>query len=131
MRQQGDQRIVDKLEKIGLVVRAEEGLGLLHRLTGVISEHKGNIVSVAIIDNRPPDAQVYFEIELPAELPQLIADLRKLPVVRVPGKCMESKEGIGAKDYENFQLLAIRIRVKNSARSRPMQNSMLGIERAN
>jgi energy-converting hydrogenase B subunit Q len=73
---------VDKLEKIGLVVRAEEGLGLLHRLTGVIGEHKGNIVSVAIIDNRPPDAQVYFEIELPAELPQLIADLLKLPVVR-------------------------------------------------
>ena len=73
---------MDKLEKIGLVVRAEEGLGLLHRLTGVIGEHKGNIVSVAIIDNRPPDAQVYFEIELPAELPQLIADLLKLPVVR-------------------------------------------------
>ncbi|MGD0841513.1 MAG: DUF5612 domain-containing protein [Candidatus Acidiferrales bacterium] len=82
MNRQGDERIVDKLEKIGLVVRAEEGLGLLHRLTGVIGEHKGNIVSVAIIDNRPPDAQVYFEIELPAELPQLIADLLKLPVVR-------------------------------------------------
>ena len=73
---------MDKLEKIGLLVRAEEGLGLLHRLTGVIGEHKGNIVSVAIIDNRPPDAQVYFEIELPAELPKLIADLQKLPVVR-------------------------------------------------
>jgi energy-converting hydrogenase B subunit Q len=82
LRKQGDESIVDKLEKIGLVVRAEEGLGLLHRLTGVIGEHKGNIVSVAIIDNRPPDAQVYFEIELPAELPQLIADLLKLPVVR-------------------------------------------------
>jgi energy-converting hydrogenase B subunit Q len=79
---QGDDSIVDKLEKIGLLVRAEEGLGLLHRLTGVIGEHKGNIVSVAIIDNRPPDAQVYFEIELPAELPKLIADLQKLPVVR-------------------------------------------------
>ncbi|MGC1187724.1 MAG: DUF5612 domain-containing protein [Candidatus Acidiferrales bacterium] len=70
-----------KLEKIGLVVRAEEGLGLLHRLTGVIAEHKGNIVSVAIIDNRPPDAQVYFEIELPVELPKLVADLQKLPDV--------------------------------------------------
>ncbi|MGB6545187.1 MAG: DUF5612 domain-containing protein, partial [Candidatus Acidiferrales bacterium] len=70
-----------KLEKIGLVVRAEEGLGLLHRLTGVIAEHKGNIVSVAIIDNRPPDAQVYFEIELPVELPKLVADLQKLPGV--------------------------------------------------
>ncbi|MGB6430878.1 MAG: DUF5612 domain-containing protein [Candidatus Acidiferrales bacterium] len=71
-----------KLEKIGLVVHAEEGVGLLHRLTGVIGEHRGNIVSVAIIDNSPPEAQVYFEIELPAELPKLIADLMKLPVVR-------------------------------------------------
>jgi energy-converting hydrogenase B subunit Q len=69
---------VAKVEKIGLVVRAEEGVGLLHRLTGVIGEHKGNIVSVAIIDNRPPDAQVYFEIELPEELPKLITGLMKL-----------------------------------------------------
>jgi energy-converting hydrogenase B subunit Q len=73
---------VEKLEKVGLVVRAEEGLGLLHRLTGVIGSHHGNIVSVSIIDNRPPDAHIYFEIELPAELPQLIADLKNLPVVR-------------------------------------------------
>ncbi len=57
-------------------------LGLLHRLTGVISEHQGNILSVAIIDNRPPDANIYFEIELSQELPRLIADLEKLPVVR-------------------------------------------------
>ena len=73
-------------EKIGLVIRAEEGVGLLHRLTGVIGEHKGNIVSVAIIDNHPPDAHVYFEIELPADAPAglatLIADLEKLPGVR-------------------------------------------------
>jgi energy-converting hydrogenase B subunit Q len=75
------QIIMAKLEKIGLVVRAEEGLGLLHRLTGVIGEHKGNIVSVAIIDNRPPEARLYFEIELPAESHELIADLKKLPVV--------------------------------------------------
>src|SRR5271170_1596215 len=71
-----------KLEKIGLVIRAEEGLGLLHRLTGVIGEHLGNILSVAIIDNRPPEAHIYFEIELPTGLPELIADLEKLPVVR-------------------------------------------------
>jgi energy-converting hydrogenase B subunit Q len=73
--------IVEKQEKIGLVVRAEEGLGLLHRLTGVIGNHKGNIVSIAIIDNRPPEAHIYFEIELSSELPQLIADLENLPVV--------------------------------------------------
>jgi energy-converting hydrogenase B subunit Q len=73
---------VEKLEKIGLVIHAQEGVGLLHRLTGVIAGHQGDIISVAIIDNRPPDARIYFEIELPTELSQLITDLEKLPVVR-------------------------------------------------
>jgi len=72
---------VEKLEKIGLVIHAEEGIVLLHRRTGVILEHQGDITSVAIIDNRPPDARIYFEIELPSELTQLTADLKKLPVV--------------------------------------------------
>jgi energy-converting hydrogenase B subunit Q len=72
---------VEKPEKIGLVVHAEEGLGLLHRLTGVIAEHQGDIISIAIIDNRPPDARIYFEIELPTELSQLTADLEKLAAV--------------------------------------------------
>ena len=73
---------MEKPEKIGLVIHAEEGLGLLHRLTGVIAEHQGDIVSVAIIDNRAPDARIYFEVELPTELSQLTAALEKLPVVR-------------------------------------------------
>jgi energy-converting hydrogenase B subunit Q len=73
---------VEKPEKIGLVIHAEEGLGLLHTLTGVIAEHQGDIVSIAIIDNRAPDARIYFEIELPTELSRLTADLEKLEVVR-------------------------------------------------
>jgi len=73
---------VEKTDKIGLVIHAEEGLGLLHRLTGVIAEHQGDIISVAIIDNRPPDASIYFEVVLPSDLAQLIADLEKLAVVR-------------------------------------------------
>jgi energy-converting hydrogenase B subunit Q len=72
---------VEKTEKIGLVIHAEERLGLLHTLTGVIAEHQGDIQSVAIIDNQPPDARIYFEIVLPSDLSQLIADLRKLGVV--------------------------------------------------
>ncbi len=73
---------MNKAEKIGLVIHADEGLGLLHRLTGVIAAHQGDIASVAIIDNQPPLARIYFEIELPAEISPLIEDLRKLPVVR-------------------------------------------------
>jgi energy-converting hydrogenase B subunit Q len=72
---------VEKPEKIGLVIHAQEGLGLLHRLTGVIAEHQGDIVSVSIIDNRAPDARIYFEIELPTALSQLTTDLEKLPIV--------------------------------------------------
>jgi energy-converting hydrogenase B subunit Q len=72
---------VEKPEKIGLVIHAQEGLGLLHRLTGVIAEHQGDIVSVSIIDNRPPDARSYFEVALPTELSQLTADLERLPIV--------------------------------------------------
>ena len=72
---------MEKPEKIGLVIHAQEGLGLLHRLTGVIAEHKGDIISIAIIDNRAPDARIYFEIELPTELSRLTADLEKLPIV--------------------------------------------------
>jgi energy-converting hydrogenase B subunit Q len=72
---------VEKPEKIGLVIHAEEGLGLLHRLTGVIADHQGDIVSIAIIDNRAPDARIYFEIELPTEVSRLTADLKKLAVV--------------------------------------------------
>ena len=64
-----------------MVIHAQEGLGLLHRLTGVIAEHRGDIISIAIIDNRAPDARIYFEIELPTELSKLTADLEKLPVV--------------------------------------------------
>ena len=73
---------MEKQEKIGVVIHAQEGLGLLHRLTGVILEHQANITSVAIIDNRPPDARIYFEIELPSEPSQLTSDLEKLPVVK-------------------------------------------------
>jgi energy-converting hydrogenase B subunit Q len=76
-------RTVNKAEKIGLVVHAEEGLGLLHRLTGVIAEHRGNITSIAIIDNQPPIARIYFEIDLMApDASALTTDLGKLSVVR-------------------------------------------------
>jgi energy-converting hydrogenase B subunit Q len=69
-------------EKIGLVIHAEAGLGVLHQLTGVIAQHQGDITSVAIIDSRPPEARIYFEIEMPDGSEQLAADLRGLPIVR-------------------------------------------------
>ena len=73
---------MNKTAKIGVVIHAQEGLGLLHRLTGVIAGHQGDITSVAIIENQPPVARIYFEIDLPSEISALAADLRKLPDVQ-------------------------------------------------
>jgi len=69
-------------ETIGLVVLAEDQLGLLHRLTGVIAEHQGDITSVAILESGSQEARIYFEIKLPAAAANLEGDLRALPTVK-------------------------------------------------
>jgi energy-converting hydrogenase B subunit Q len=70
-------------DKVGLLIAANSGLGILHELTGVIADHRGNISSVEILEERPPDARLYFEIDLPdGNTKQLESDLAKLPIVR-------------------------------------------------
>lgn len=69
-------------ETIGLMVLAQAGLGVLHRLTGVIAEHQGDITSVEILENSDKDARIYFEIALPSPVAELERDLRKLPIVK-------------------------------------------------
>jgi len=66
----------------GLLVHAQAGLGVLHRLTGVIAEHKGDITSVEILENSAQDARIYFEITLPTAVAKLESDLRALPIVK-------------------------------------------------
>jgi energy-converting hydrogenase B subunit Q len=56
--------------------------GTLHRLTGAIAGHQGDIRSVSLIEDRPVDTPVYFELDLPGAAEALIADLEKLDVVR-------------------------------------------------
>ena len=65
-------------EQIGVLVEADPGPGILHKLTGVIADHGANITSVDIIEER----QTYFEIEVREEAAALIDDLSKLPIVR-------------------------------------------------
>jgi energy-converting hydrogenase B subunit Q len=69
-------------ERIGVVIVARSGLGVLHELTGVIARHRGNIASVEIIEERPPESRIYFEIDLPVEPSVLQSDLEKLEIVR-------------------------------------------------
>jgi energy-converting hydrogenase B subunit Q len=69
-------------DRIGLVVVAHSGPGVLHELTGVIAKHRGDILSVEIIEEKPPDSRIYFEIDLPVEPAVLQSDLEKLAIVR-------------------------------------------------
>jgi energy-converting hydrogenase B subunit Q len=69
-------------EKIGIVIVANSGLGVLHELTGVIAGHRGDITSVEIIEEKPPTSRIYFEIDLPGDAAPLQADLEKLTIVR-------------------------------------------------
>ena len=68
-------------ETIGLEIRATNGPGVLHQLTGVIAQHEGDITSVAILESPVNEAHIYFEISLPANVEDLLTDLRALPIV--------------------------------------------------
>src|SRR5262245_35497708 len=71
------------METIGLLVHTFGQTGILHRLTGVIAGHQGDITTVEIIDNSADKARTYFEVALPGGSEALIEDLRRLPIVRV------------------------------------------------
>ncbi len=64
-------------DKIGLLVEADPGPGILYQLTGVIARHGANITSVDIVEER----QTYLEIEVTDEAQLVIDDLLKLSVV--------------------------------------------------
>jgi energy-converting hydrogenase B subunit Q len=68
-------------ERVGLLVHAKEGTGVLHQLTGVIASHEGAITSVAIVERTEAEARIDFEVEVPGEVEALVADLRALPIV--------------------------------------------------
>ena len=51
-------------------------------MTGVIAQQRGDISSVEISSQGSTEDLVYFEIDLPGSVDQLVAALRQLPVVR-------------------------------------------------
>jgi energy-converting hydrogenase B subunit Q len=67
--------------KLGLEITASSGPGVLHQLTGVIAHHDGNIVSVEIVEQKPPATRIVFEIDLPGDVPPLIEELNSLAIV--------------------------------------------------
>ncbi len=70
------------LERVGLLVHAREGRGVLHQLTGVIARHEGDISSVAIVDRTETDTRIDFEIELYGDLEALVREMEALDIVR-------------------------------------------------
>ena len=70
------------MNRVGLVIATRSGPGVLHRITGVMANHQGDIGSLSIIEDHPLGVRTYFELELPGELPLLIADLERLEVVQ-------------------------------------------------
>ena len=69
-------------ERIGVQVRSSVGPGVLHQLTGVIAQQRGDISSVAITSQDPTEDLVYFEIDLPGSVDELVSALRGLAVVK-------------------------------------------------
>lgn len=56
----------DDRKRLALEILGAAGPGFLHQLTGVILRHRGDIVSVQIIESRP-QSRTYFEVEMPGE----------------------------------------------------------------
>lgn len=69
-------------DKVGVVIQAANGPGVLHQLSGVIASHQGNITSVDILKPDGPETAISFEFVLPGPVEQLADDLRALPIVR-------------------------------------------------
>jgi energy-converting hydrogenase B subunit Q len=69
-------------KRIGLMIHAEPGPGVLHQLTGVIAAHQGDITDVAIVEHTAERARLDLELDLPAEPAALVRDLEALAVVR-------------------------------------------------
>jgi energy-converting hydrogenase B subunit Q len=65
----------------GLLIEVDAGPGILHRLTGVMASHQGDIDSVSIIENTPERARVFFEVTTP-KWEAMLEELRALPIVR-------------------------------------------------
>ena len=62
-------------------MEADSGPGILHRLTGVIAQHKGDITSIGILEDNSDGSRIYFEMMVPGP-DALVEDLGRLEIVR-------------------------------------------------
>lgn len=69
-------------ERIGILIEAHAGPGVLHQLTGAIARHQGDITLVEILENLPERSRIYFEVDLLEQPAALLEELLNLEVVR-------------------------------------------------
>lgn len=65
---------------VALLLRVVDRPGTLHRLTGVISQHDGNIIHVDL-NGDGDEATTYFEVALAGDAEELVVDLAAVPDV--------------------------------------------------
>ena len=82
------------MEKHGLMIHCDAGPGVLHRLTGVIAQHGGDIGSVSILENSADGSRVYFEVTT-GGWDAMLEGLRVLPVVREAARVKSMEEIYG------------------------------------
>jgi len=68
--------------EFAVVITIQDQPGVLHELTGVISDHGANIVYVDITYRQGDSAAVHFELQSVEDPDRLLKDLRALPRVR-------------------------------------------------
>lgn len=67
-------------ERIGLVLEVRDEPGALHRLTGIIAAHRGDIKLVETLASTAPGCtRIYFEVELAGTADALMADFEAMP----------------------------------------------------
>ncbi len=69
-------------QRVGLMVHADSGPGVLFQLTGVIARFNGDIASVEIAAVGDEGSRVYFEVDLTTDPAQLVTEMQALPIVR-------------------------------------------------
>lgn len=70
-------------ERTGIMLEVRDAPGVLHRLTGVIASHQGNITLVEMLSSPEPGcSRIYFEVELEGDPAALMAELAAMPEVR-------------------------------------------------
>lgn len=69
-------------DRFGLRIDAHDQPGVLHDLTGIIARHNANISSLEILESTSSGiSRLYVEVDWPADLDALVADLQKSPTV--------------------------------------------------